>query len=667
TPWIVPFDRNPRFTGRESQLSQLQDMLFVKDQTTKIAITGLGGVGKTQLVLELIYRTREKHRKCSVIWIPAMNLESLLQAYRDIAQQLGIPGWEDNKSDIKKLVKDHLSKKGAGQWVLVFDNADNIDMWTKSPENGPPPLIDYLPRSKRGCIIFTTRDRKMAVSLAQKNILEVPSMSEETAIDLLHNCLNKGLLGNEEDTKALLQQLIYLPLAIVQAAAYINENGITLGDYLSLLGSQEEEVVELLSEEFEAHGRYRNVKKPVATTWLISFEQICRRDPLAAEFLSFTACVDPKDVPQSLLPPGPSRKKEIDAIGTLDAYSFITRLSTDAAFDIHRLVHLAMRGWLRKEKVLAKWTEKAVARLDDVFPDNDRRNRSIRRRYLVHAQYVLGSNLIDNSGKTRISLAEKFALCLFDDRRFNEAELWFIEVMETRKRVVGTEHPDTLTSMANLASTYKSQGRSKEAEELIVQVMETMKRVLGAEHPDTLTSMNNLALTYESQGRSKEAEELIVQVMETMKRVLGAEHPDTLTSMAGLASTYKSQGRSKEAEELFVQVMETMKRVLGAEHPDTLTSMASLASTYENQGRSKEAEELIVQVMETMKRVLGAEHPDTLTRMASLASIYESQGRSKEAEELFVQVMETMKRVLGAEHPDTLTSIANLASTYESQ
>src|SRR5204863_5431303 len=100
--------------------------------------------------------------------------------------------------------------------------------------------------------------------------------------------------------------------------------------------------------------------------------------------------------------------------------------------------------------------------------------------------------------------------------------------------------------MANLASTYRNQGRLKEAEELEVQVMETRKRVLGAEHPATLTSMANLASTYRNQGRWKEAKELEVQVMETSLRVLGAEHPDTLTSMANLASTYRNQGRWKE-------------------------------------------------------------------------------------------------------------------------
>ncbi|KAF6786572.1 kinesin light chain protein, partial [Colletotrichum musicola] len=121
------------------------------------------------------------------------------------------------------------------------------------------------------------------------------------------------------------------------------------------------------------------------------------------------------------------------------------------------------------------------------------------------------------------------------------------------------KHPSTLTSMANLASTYRNQGRWKEAEELNVRVIETRKRVLGEEHPSTLTSMGNLASTFWNQGRWKEAEELDVRVMETRKRVLGEEHPSTLTSIANLASTYRNQGRWKEAEELEVRVMETRK------------------------------------------------------------------------------------------------------------
>ena len=668
--WIVPFERNHRFTGRESQLAQLEEKLFVEDQTAKIAITGLGGVGKTQLVLELVYRTREKYEDCSVIWIPTINIENVQQAYLNIAQQLGIPGWEEDKADIKRLVQGYLSKESAGQWLLVFDNADDIDMWIHRPgsEQESGCLIEYLPKSKQGCIIFTTRDRKTAVKLAHQNVVEVPEMNEKVATQLLRKYLvNQDLVNIEQDAKALLTQLTYLPLAIVQAAAYINENSLKLADYLSLLEDQEEEVIDLLSEEFQDDGRYRDIKNPVATTWLISFEQIRHRDPLAAEFLSFMACIDPKDVPQSLLPPGPSRKKETNAIGTLNAYSFISGRSADLALNIHRLVHLAMRSWLRKEELLAQWTERAIARLGDLFPDSDHQNRSVWRRYLTHARYALESDLIDKGGESRIDLAWKIGMCLYCDGRFNEAEGYFAEVMETRKRVLGQEHPSTLISIANLASTYQNQGCWKEAEDLDVQVMETSLRVLGQEHPDTLIRIANLALTYRNQGRWKKAEDLDVQVMETSLRVLGQEHPSTLTSMANLALTYWNRGRWKEAEDLEVQVMETSLRVLGQEHPDTLISIANLALTYRNQRRWKEAEDLGVQVMETSLRVLGQEHLITLTSMVNLASTYWNQGRWKEAEDLEVQVIETSLRVLGQEHPDMLISIANLASTYRNQ
>jgi len=163
-----------------------------------------------------------------------------------------------------------------------------------------------------------------------------------------------------------------------------------------------------------------------------------------------------------------------------------------------------------------------------------------------------------------------------------------------------------------LAVTLCNQGQWKEAEALQVQIMQTRKRVLGQQHPDTLGSMNNLALTYWNQGRLKEAEELLMQVMETNSRVLGQEHPETLTSRSNLAEVYRAQGRLQEAEQLEVQVIETKKRVLGQDHPNTLISMVNLASTYSDQGRWQEAEALEVQVIELSKE-LGQEHPDTLT------------------------------------------------------
>jgi Cdc6-like AAA superfamily ATPase len=169
---MVPFERNSRFTGREPELARLEEMLFGKHRTAKLAITSLGGVGKTQLVIELLHRVVDKQNHYSVIWISAVNMESLHQSYLDIARQLSIPRCEDDKADIKRLVQVYLSKESIGRWLLVFDNADDLDIWIAKvrpalqPRQRSHPLIDYLPKSKQGAVIFMTRDREIVVKLA---------------------------------------------------------------------------------------------------------------------------------------------------------------------------------------------------------------------------------------------------------------------------------------------------------------------------------------------------------------------------------------------------------------------------------------------------------------------------------------------------------------------
>ena len=586
TCFTVPFDRNPRFTGRESILADIEGRLFRGEQTTKTAIVGLGGIGKTQLALELAYRTRSKYRNCSVFWIPATDMDSLHQAYRDVAQQLRVPGWDEEKADVKKLVQAHLSQADSRPWLLIFDNADDVGMWVipSRSEAGSGWLKEYLPRSKQGCIVFTTRDKKAAVKLASPNIVEVPEMDEDGAVELLQKSLiDPSLLSDQQHAKALLRELTYLPLAIVQAAAYMNENSMGPADYLLLLNKQEENfneqeenLIELLGKDFEDDWRYRSVKNPVATTWLISFEQIRNRDPLAAEYLSFMACIDRKDIPQSLLLAGPSRIKEREAIGTLTAYSFLIKRGDAEVFDLHRLVHLATRNWLQKEDALSRWTQAAIERLDGLFPDDNHQNRAQWRVLVPHAAYALRLDAAARNDSRRLDLVWKYANSLLSDGRYKEAEAPFEEVFQMRQKVLGEDHPSTLTSLAKLAWTYSDQGRWQEAEKLEVRVMETRKRVLGEEHPDTLASMGNLASTYRNQGRWKEAEELEVRVMETRKRVLGEEHPSTLTSMNNLAYTWKGQGRDEEAIRLMSKCVQLKTKKLGAGHHLTLSSLTVL-------------------------------------------------------------------------------------------
>jgi tetratricopeptide (TPR) repeat protein len=668
--WIVPFDRNPDFTGRNPELVDLKRRIFKSDGSTKtIAIAGLGGIGKTQLVLELAYQIKDMHRSCSIIWIPATNMESLHQAYVAVAKQLGIPGLENSDTNVKKLVQEYLSNDGAGKWILIYDNADDLRMWVDDTEaeQQSSGLMDYVPKSRQGCVVFTTRNNKVATELAGKHVVKIHELNDSNALDLLQTSLiDKSLVKNSlEDAKLLLEQLTHLPLAIVQAAAYINKNEIVFAEYLSLLAEQETEVVEVLSENFRDKWRYHDIKNPVAITWLVSFRQIHQQDPLAAEYLTFMACIDSRDIPQSLLPPGISRKKEMEAIGTLTAYSFITRRPADLALDLHRLVHLATRNWLRREGLLAQSTERALAHLQNVFPEDNHENRAIWRLYLPHARYIIESDGVNKDGKGILALTWKYAKCLSQDGRWVEAEAAFRQILEAEIKELGQEQPDTLATTSRLASTLWNQGRWDEAEQLWLQVVETRKKKLGDDHPDTLTSIHNLALTYREKGRLDDAERLQNQVVQTSKTVLGLEHPDTLTYMNQLASTYSYQGQENKAEKLKLQVLEILKKQLGDDHPDTLISMNNLAVTLWKRGRWMEAEQLELQVVESYKKKLGNDHPDTLISMSNLAATLWKQGRWDEAEQLELQVVETRKKKLGDDHPDTLTSMNNLAITWK--
>jgi tetratricopeptide (TPR) repeat protein len=225
-----------------------------------------------------------------------------------------------------------------------------------------------------------------------------------------------------------------------------------------------------------------------------------------------------------------------DAIRVLDKYALVTRRPAESALDVHRLVHQALRKRLQVQGRLQEWTRRTITQLLQVFPDHDHSNRSKWRRLLPHAQCTLLHGSVDDNNEERTRLASKCAAALFSDGRYEEAEELAVQVMLTNKRVLTDEHPHTLMSMGNLASTYSNQGRWKEAEELQVQVMETCKKVLTDEHPDTLTSMHNLAFTLQSQARHEEAFALIERCFQLREQVLGEEHPDTQLSLNMLSS-----------------------------------------------------------------------------------------------------------------------------------
>jgi tetratricopeptide (TPR) repeat protein len=240
-------------------------------------------------------------------------------------------------------------------------------------------------------------------------------------------------------------------------------------------------------------------------------------------------------------------------------------------------------------------------------------------------------------------------------------------LVNEQQRLLGEEHPDTLTSMSILASTLLSHGRHADARALQERVLVLSRIVLGEEHPTTLGSMNNLASTLSAQGDFKEALAIQTQVLAVRRRVLGETHPNTLNSMSNLGSTLSAQGDFIGARALQEQVLVVRGRTLGEDHPDTLASMNNLAHTLGAQGDYTGARALQEQFVAVSRRVLGEDHPDTLTGMNNLALTLWAQGDYVGSRALQEPVLALRRRVLGEEHPDTLSSMNNLANTLSKQ
>ena len=230
-----------------------------------MSIVGLGGTGKTQVALQFAYEVKEAQPEWSIFWVPAVSMESFEQACAGIVQALHIPRRGKEEDDPKELVKQYLSSSRARRWLLVVDNADDPNILFGSEQSGG--IVDYLPESESGVVVYTTRTLAVAVSLTRSDVLELDAMDRQDATDFLSRSLiRKELLRDCAMTDKLLDELTCLPLAIAQAAAYLNMNRTTITRYLWLLHNTEQDLVSLVSEEFRDDTRYKGSANAMATT-----------------------------------------------------------------------------------------------------------------------------------------------------------------------------------------------------------------------------------------------------------------------------------------------------------------------------------------------------------------------------------------------------------------
>ncbi|KAM5358060.1 hypothetical protein ACJZ2D_015635 [Fusarium nematophilum] len=685
---MVPFQRDSAFVGRENIIAKILEKheQAAADDHSRVALVGLGGVGKSQIAIEYAYRVRKSAPQTWVFWVHAANAARFEQAYRDIASKAEIPGREDPKADILQLVYNWLCDERNGRWLMVLDNADDDEVFFATDESDiishTRPLESFLAQTPNGRILITSRNRIAAMNLVgpHSSIVQVEPMDEEDALALLNTRVPFSE-SSKADAKTLVQVLERIPLAITHAAAYIKTRApmTTMSGYLGLFRESEANQVRLLGKEgLKDLRRDNSIRHAVIATWQISFTQIQKTEQSAVDLLALMSMFDRQGIPISLLRNGTSQLDFDNALAPLLSFSLVRAEIGKQSFEMHRLVQLSMRKWLEADKQLSKWTKESIRVLTVAFPSGDYTTWADCQVLFPHARETIGHVTGDEEDVlNQAKIASRTGWFLLLRGEYNTAEKVFRMSVEARRKVLGPEHPDTLSSVSNLGSVLSSQGKYDEAEAIQGKYdeaeamyrrgLEGSEKVLGPEYPDTLTSVNNLGSVLESQGKYNEAEAMHRRALKAREKVLGPEHPSTLTSVNNLGSVLSRQGKYDVAEAMYRRALKGREDVLGPEHPSTLTSVNNLGSVLSRQGKYNEAEAIYRRGLEGSEKVLGPEHPSTLISVNNLGSVLESQGKYNEAEAIYRRALKGREDVLGLEHPDTLISVNNLGSVLSSQ
>ncbi|KAJ6471998.1 P-loop containing nucleoside triphosphate hydrolase protein [Mycena sanguinolenta] len=672
------------FHGRRFILDAMHQFFAQNTGKQKIYVLfGLGGAGKTQIALKFI---EEWTSFTDRLFVDASTTETIEMGLKNIAstKQAG-----NSVQDSLLWLIDNQEK-----WLLFFDNADDPGI----------NLNKFFPKCNHDNIIITSRNPNLRVYGAYS---QVSDMDEDDAVELLLKSVQQEVLESKKSLAlSIVKALWYLPLAIVQAAAFISESG-TLDTYLDLFKKNQTEMLNKKSDQ--SHDDYawpiyiwemsfRKLSQPAAT--LLQLCSFLHRDDIFEEIFSRAANSLSERSNQSKSKPGRLRKlranvkrvvsrsrshyensskaenekaKEflsyfVGPSGEWDSFRFLTvtneikaysLISFDLekkSFSIHPLVHSWSRTTLGNPEPYHSCMDNILGASIAEIPDQDLQLASLR--LISHIDSIISKST---------HFGWEYAILYHYVGRNTEAKELAVREVEKQRNLLGDDHLDTLGAKHNLANIYIKMGRFKEAEKLQVMVLKKQRKLLGDDDLFTLHTMDSLILTYREMGRFKEAEQLQVVVLEKQKKLFGDDISNTLSTRHSLANTYNSLGRFEEAEKLQVVVVEKWKKALGDDHLNTLNAMHNLALTYYGLGRFEEAEQFEVVVLEKRRKLLGDDNLDTLSSMYTLANIYYCLDRFKEAEMLHVVVLEKRRKLLGVDHPNTLCVMNNLGRTHYCQ
>ncbi|NER97442.1 MAG: tetratricopeptide repeat protein [Symploca sp. SIO1B1] len=677
--------------GREQELTTLHQQLQENEQVAVSALTGMGGVGKTELALQYALKYKQTYPG-GICWLQARSVDIGTQIVQFARSRLQLNPSEE--LDVSAQVGFCWSHWRLGKVLVVIDDVLDYKL-----------IRAYLPPSDSRFKVLITSRLRLGASIKQ---LEIDVLEESSAIALLVSLAGSARIEQEfEQAKQLCKWLGYLPLAMELVGRYLNRS-----PHLSIAQMQQRLEKKRLEE--------RSLRKPdddmtlplgVAAAFELSWETLDNDAKELSYLLSLFALAP---IPWTLVEQvatdyDPDDLEEIRDDNLLNLH-LLQRKGKDI-YQLHQLTREFIYLKAKQEKYEITQLKvdfcTVMANVGKSVPESpmlDDINRlmmiiphiaeaaskcinALPDKYLVDIFQGLGrfyesqgfyheseiwykiclqeaEKRFDYDNLTVANSLSNLGSNYFKQGKYSETEPHYQKAFKIRQQLLGEKHADIASSLNDLALLKKHQGEYSISEDLYSSSLEMRISLFGEFNTDVADSLNNLGLLYNLRGRYEEAKLLLEKSLEIRKQLRGKKHPEVADSLNNLASVYHSQEKYEEAIKLYSESLELTKTLFGDQHRDVATALSNIGQAFSEQKKYEEAEYNLKEALKIRQKIVGNEHPELANTLHNLGSLYGNLGNFSKAEELYVKALAIRKKIFGENHLDIANSYNKLAQLY---